>query len=354
MDSLKNLKFFWKNKKVYITGHTGFKGSWLSIFLNILGSKVYGYSFRPKKNSLFEKAHLNKIFLKNTYGDINNQKKIIDDIKNIKPDILFHLAAQPLVSESYKDPFKTFETNILGTLNVLEASKKVNSIKSILLVTTDKVYKDQGDKAYKEIDELGANDPYSTSKACMELLVETYVKSFINEKKFKSKISTVRSGNVVGGGDIAKNRLIPDILNSINKKKTLIIRNPNHIRPWQHVIEPLYGYIKLAQHQYSRKLINGNSWNFGPNKGSFIKVYEIVRKINDLKKIKYKISNKIKFKETNILKLDSTKSKHFLKWHPKLNIHQTINFVIKWNDLYNINKNAKQICENQILEYLKK
>ena len=354
MENFQKLKLFWKNKKVFITGHTGFKGSWLSIFLNMLGSKVYGYSLRPKQNSLFIKANLKKIFVRSVYGDINNLKKLKAETTKSKPEIVFHLAAQPLVKDSYEDPSKTFKTNVLGSLNILEAINCNDTVNSALLITTDKVYKDQGNKVYKEIDELGANDPYSTSKACMELLTASYIKSFFVNKKLYGKVATARSGNVVGGGDVAKNRLLPDIIDSINKEHELIIRNPSFIRPWQHVIEPLYGYIKLAQLQYTKKFIKNNSWNFGPNKESFLRVFDVVKKIRKFKNFNYRVNNKNKFKETKILKLDNRKSKKILKWFPKLNINQTIDLVISWNDLYNKNYNAKQNCEKQIMEYLRK
>ena len=287
MDNLNKLKKFWNGKKVFITGHTGFKGSWMCIFLNMLGAKIYGYSLKPNKISLYNQANCKKILKKNIFANINDFKKLKKEIGIIKPQILFHLAAQPLVSESFLDPLGTLNTNIIGTSNILSSIKKNKSLRSIVIITTDKVYKiKKGNKFYNEENELGGNDPYSTSKVCAEFVTQSYIESFFKKSKFKNIISTARSGNVIGGGDYSKNRLLPDIIKSINAKVKLSIRNPNHIRPWQYVIEPIFGYLKLAQAQYEKKVTNKNaSWNFGPNYSSFVKVKDIIKKINKHKKI---------------------------------------------------------------------
>lgn len=356
MASEKKLKKFWKNKKVFITGHTGFKGSWLSIILNLLGAKVYGYSLPPKKKSLFNQAKCKKFLKKNIYANIQNYYFLKQKISNIKPEIIFHLAAQPLVSRSFEDPLETLNTNIIGTTNILNLIKYQKSIKSVVIITTDKVYEiKRNNKLYDEDDALGGKDPYSSSKVCTEIIMNSYNETFYKNNFLKNRVSTARSGNVIGGGDYSKNRLFPDIIEAINKNKKLIIRNPNYIRPWQHVIEPLLGYMKLAELQFKNKQINIKrpAWNFGPNKNSFVKVIKIINYIKKKIKLKTRIHRKQTFFETKILKLNSNKAKKYLNWHPVWNLTESIDNVIEWNRLYKKTKNAKQICEIQILKYLK-
>ena len=352
--SLINLHKFWKNKKVFITGHTGFKGTWLSIFLNMFNAQIFGYSLKPEKLSLFNQTKTFEFCKKNFYSDINNLKKLKKNLSQSKPEIVFHLAAQPLVSDSYSNPTSTFNTNILGTVNLLEATRNIKSIKSIVIITTDKVYKiNKSNKSYVENDEIGGKDPYSASKACTEIIVNSYIESFFKNGFLKNKISTARSGNVLGGGDYSKNRLMPDILRAINHNKELVIRSPEHVRPWQHVIEPIYGYVLLAQKQYQKKITNPNhAWNFGPRKDNFIKVNQIIKKVKKIKKIKKIVIKKSKIKETKILKLNSNKAMKNLRWKPKWSISQTIEKIIVWNDLNKKNKETKKICEEQIVDYL--
>ncbi len=356
MEKYKNLRNFWKNKKVLVTGHTGFKGSWMCIMLNLLGAKIYGYSLKPEKTSLFNQSKCSNFLKKNFYSDIRNEKKLYKIINQVKPEILFHLAAQPLVTEGFENPIDTFNTNIIGTLNVLNSIKKCRSIRSAVIITTDKVYKTKNiNRFYSENDELGGVDPYSASKVCAEIITNSFIKSYYSKTIHENKISSARSGNVVGGGDYAKNRLLPDIIKSINSNKKLKVRNPNHIRPWQHVIEPTFGYLKLAQFQYDNKLKKIDaSWNFGPNKKSFVKVIDIINKISKVKNIKIKINNKIKFSETKVLKLNNSKAKKYLKWKPKWNLNKCLNNVIEWNERFKKSNNAKEICENQIINYLNK
>lgn len=355
MDSKKKLKKFWKNKKVFVTGHTGFKGSWMSILLNILEAEIYGYSLKPNKKSLFNQANCKSFLKKNFYGNIKNLKDLENKIKKSKPSILFHLAAQPLVSESFADPLETFNTNILGTANVLYAARKISSIKSIVIITTDKVYKiKNSNRKYNELDELGGKDPYSTSKVCAEFITNSLKESLFKKRNISYKISTARSGNVIGGGDYSKNRLLPDIIKCINSKKKLTIRSPNSIRPWQHVIEPIVGYLKLAELQFKKKRLHKNqTWNFGPNKSSFVKVNDVIKIIQKKYFLRFKVKKNKKFFETNILKLDNNKSKKNLKWYPIWNLQKSLDSVMEWNDKF-INKNdPKKICENQINNYLK-
>ena len=350
---------FWKNKKILITGHTGFKGSWLIIILRTFGARIFGIALKPEKDSLFKRASLKNEIEKSYILNIKNFNKLNEIIDKHRPEIIFHLASQALVSESYKDPYKTFETNFIGTLNVLEILKKKKFIKSVIFVTSDKVYKINPKKiqTFKEHDELGGDDPYSASKVGQEILVNSFVKSFFNNMYLKNRVSTVRSGNVIGGGDNSKNRLVPDILRSLNKNKILNLRNPEHVRPWQHVIEPLYGYIILAQKQYENVSKNlPTNWNFGPNMNNFVKVEKIVslsKKITKNLKINIVKKSNISFKETKILKLDNKLSKKHLGWQPKWNIYKTLDKVFEWNKLNKKNISLLKICKNQIQEYFK-
>jgi len=356
MENIDNLNKFWYKKKVFITGHTGFKGSWLSIVLKYLKSNIYGYSLKPKKNSLFKLSKIEKKLSSNTYSDINDLTKLKKKIKSIKPDIIFHLAAQPLVLDSYKRPIETFNTNIIGTLNVLECAREVNSIKSIIIITTDKVYKiKKNNKTYNELDELGGLDPYSASKVGSEIIVNSYIKSFFQKTRLKNKISTARAGNVIGGGDFSTNRLIPDIVSSIKNKKKLIVRNPNHVRPWQHVLDPLMGYLILAEKQYKNPInTRGYAWNFGPQKKNFKKVIDIVKFIKKIHNFNYIFLKSKKINETQILKLNSNKAIKKLKWISKWNLTQTLKNTLEWNSLVNKGLSAKEACEKQFLMYINK
>ena len=345
---------FWKGKKVFVTGHTGFKGSWLVIFLKMLKADIIGYALKPEKNSLFNKARCKKLLKKNIYGDIKNYDSLRQNINRYKPEIIFHLAAQPLVSESYKNPILTFKTNAVGTANLLDIIKKNTKIKSVVIVTTDKVYQSSKEKKiFEENDNLGGKDPYSISKVSAELITRSYIDTILN-KKIKNKISTARSGNVIGGGDYSKNRLLPDIIKSINNKKTLTIRNPNNIRPWQHVIEPTFGYIKLAKMLYYFKGYEKNpAWNFGPEKKNFVTVIKIVEYFKkNTKKLKVKVKKTNRFYETKILKLNSNKSKKKLGWKPKWDLIQSLKKVNEWNNLYNKKIDPNKICQDQINDYL--
>lgn len=348
---LNKLRKFWRGKKVFITGHTGFKGCWLSIFLNLLNAKLYGYSLKPEKKSLFKKILCKKIFQDETYANINNYKLLKKKILKSRAEIVFHLAAQPLVINSYQAPIKTFKTNIFGTINLLEVLRISKSIKSVVIITTDKVYKIKDKNIlFNENHELGGIDPYSASKVCAEVVAESYFKSFLKEKN-QINMSIARSGNVLGGGDHSKDRIIPDIINAIKYKKKLIIRNKKSVRPWQHVIEPLKGYILLAQKQFNKeiKIIN-NKWNFGPTKKNFITVEKIIYKIARFYKIDKIKFSKSKFKETKQLKLNSKKSKKYLNWESKLKIDDIIKNILELE--FSKSKNLEKIMRKQIIKYL--
>ena len=355
-NNLSSLQKFWKNKKIFLTGHTGFKGSWLIIFFHLLGAKVYGYSLKQEKLSLFNILKLNQILKKSIIGDIRNKSKLKKYLLNCKPDFLIHMAAQPLVRDSYDDPKYTFDVNTIGTLNILDTVREIKTIKNVLIITTDKVYKNKNKKIFfSENDELGGEDPYSNSKACAELICQSYSKSFF----LRDKIScvTARAGNVIGGGDFAKNRVIPDFFRSLKEKKVLYLRYPNAIRPWQHVIEPLYGYILLLMKIDKNKNPVSGGWNFGPKKINNINVNKVVSILNKnfKNKVKIKVNSKKKnlYKESDVLKLSSYKSKKSLGWMPKYSILKSLRLISEWEIFYV--KNKKEVLDftkRQIMNYL--
>ena len=347
---------FYKNKKVFMTGHTGFKGSWLYFFLNNMGAEISGYSLPPDKSSpsLYKLLNIDKNDDFNT-KDIRDFKILKVSIEDFQPDIVFHLAAQPLVRHSYIFPKKTFDTNVSGTLNILESVRKIKKIKSTVLITSDKVYDISKNRVFKEEDKLGGVDPYSASKVCCEFLFSSYVNSFF-KKNFSQRIATARAGNVIGGGDFSEDRLIPDIYASAKKRKKIILRNPKSVRPWQHVLEPLSGYLLLAEKLYKNQLKNQiQNWNFGPNLDSCKPVGYIAQKFSKSLGLKVKIirsKNKLYSPETHLLRLSNFKSKKYLNWHPQWNLNKSIDKIIEWNKekLY---KKPINICEEQIKEFLK-
>jgi CDP-glucose 4,6-dehydratase len=359
MKKTKINKNFWRKKKVFITGHTGFKGSWLSMILKDLGCEIYGYALKPNNSkNLFDECKLSKIFKKSIISDVRNFKNLHKQIKLIKPDIIIHLAAQPLVIDSYIRPHYTFDVNFMGTLNLLDCIKKSN-IKRTLVITTDKVYRNNNSKSFfKESDQLGGNDPYSASKAAVEIMVNSYAKSFFHLNK-NIYIATARAGNVVGGGDWSKNRLIPDFFSCLFGRNNLLVRNPGHTRPWQHVMEPLVGYILLIQSMpFRNKNLNDDiAWNFGPlDKSNFSvkKILEILCKQNN-KKIKINFLKKSsKLKESKNLAISGKKAKKFLNFQSKLTIGKTLKLCTDWYGAYNkSNSNSYIVMQEQIKNYLK-
>ena len=348
-----NIKKIFKNKKVLITGHTGFKGSWLTMWLLKLNAKVIGYSINvPDKKSLFFLCNIepNIVHIK---GDVRDYKKLSEIIMKYKPDFIFHLAAQSLVFASHKIPKFTFSTNIIGTLNILEIIKNVSFVKSAVIITSDKAYKNKELKrGYKESDELFGEDPYSASKSCAEIISNSYFKSFFITKK---NVATARAGNVIGGGDWSRDRIVPDYFKSKIKKKKIIIRNPKSTRPWQHVLEPIGGYLILAYLLFKKKRdVRNNSFNFGPANNSKNKtVFDLVSVLSE-KKIELK-KNEIKNsrKETILLQLDIKKSKEILNWSPVLNFNETCNLTKAWYLNYiNSKKKIKNFTYSQIDKYI--
>lgn len=351
---MKNIIEVFKNKKVLITGHTGFKGSWLCKLLLEFGSRVSGISLEAEKISLYNLLKLGNE-VNSHICDIRKVENIENIIKEINPDIIFHLAAQPLVIESYNNPLYTFETNIIGTINILEAIRKLNNLECAIMITTDKVY-DNKEWAwgYRENDSLGGNDPYSSSKACAELVIKSYKKSFFENLN----IATARAGNVIGGGDFAKDRIIPDIVRAIEKNESVELRNPNSVRPWQHVLDVLYGYLLLAYNLIeNNKNISENkngdlpSYNFAPvdNKRTVEYITKVF--IDNIGRGSYKIkSQNTNKKEMNILRLDSSLARKELLWEEKFGTDEAIKQTALWYGEY---LNNKDITDKQIKDYIK-
>jgi len=351
MESMVDHRDFWKGKKVLITGHTGFKGSWLSQVLIQFEAELIGFSLEPNvdDNPLYFSLDLSSNIIE-SFGDIRSEELIHNVISKYKPEIIFHLAAQPLVRESYYNPVLTFETNVMGTVNLLEAVRKNTCVKSCVCITTDKVYKNkEWHWGYRENDTLGGHDPYSNSKACCELVIESYRNSFFLNNS-DQLIASVRAGNVIGGGDFSKDRLLPDIMNSIFLNKKLEIRSPKAIRPWQHVLDPLNGYLILANKLFSGESKYCDAWNFGPNPEGFAQVDEMIKLINNIhfEDIDIDLVD-ADLHETSTLKLDISKAKQELSWDPNWDLKNTIEKVYEWySDYFKSPSNAKTTTINQI------
>ncbi|NGX56462.1 MAG: CDP-glucose 4,6-dehydratase [Candidatus Anoxychlamydiales bacterium] len=351
----------YNKKKVFITGHTGFKGSWLLLWLAKLNAEITGYSLPPNTNP--NHIDLLKINYNSIYGDICDFSKLESSIIRNKPEIIFHLAAQPLVLNSYLNPMNTIQTNIIGTTNILEICRKLPFIKALVIITSDKCYLNKNDitKVYNENDKLGGKDPYSASKACVEILSKSYQSSFFSLKDYKIKhnllIATARAGNVIGGGDWSLNRIIPDIVKKAVNREKVEIRNPYSIRPWQFVLESLSGYLTLGQKLLEEKSLYAQSWNFGPSLNDSFNVLQMLEKFQKYwGKIDYKFLNVSSQKlEADFLKLDSSKANKFLSWKPIYNLEQTLLNTSDWYKEYYIKKTPISIKQlNNYIDFAKK
>lgn len=346
---------FYKNKKVLITGNTGFKGSWLTIWLNKLEANVVGYALEPNTNpSMYKKLNLEQKCTQ-IIGDILDAEKIKRVFEIYKPEIVFHLAAQPLVRKSYIEPILTYQTNVIGTLNVLEAAKKCESVKSFINVTTDKCYENNDEKiAFKEEDKLGGFDIYSSSKACSEILTASYRHSFLAEEN-SFGLASVRAGNVIGGGDWAEDRLISDCIKAINNNEIISLRNPKSTRPWQFVLEPLLGYLSLAKNLYRDKTNFSEAFNFGPDEKNIMTVEEIVKEVINLyQKGEYTINKKCDFHEAKNLTLNTEKAKEKLNWKNLYPTKEAIKETLLWyKNFYQNNVDMYEFTINQINNFEK-
>ncbi len=344
---------FWKDKRVFLTGHTGFKGSWLALWLNSLGAIVKGYALEPiTEPDLFTVAQVAQN-MDSEIGDIRDFATLQSSMKIFNPDILIHMAAQPLVRFSYDEPVETYATNVMGTVNVLESGRICPNLKAIINVTTDKCYENkEWVWGYREDDPMGGYDPYSSSKGCAELVTSAYRRSFFHNDSSPS-LASVRAGNVIGGGDWADDRLIPDILRAFEKNKPVIIRNPLSTRPWQHVLEPLSGYLVLAQHLYEHGDDYAEGWNFGPDDDDAKPVNWILTRMVKAwgQGAGWQLDDKNHPHEAGYLKLDCSKARARLNWTPTWKLTHTLNKIVDWQQAWQKNDNMQIHCLNEIQEY---
>jgi len=343
----------YKGKKVFLTGHTGFKGSWMLKILSLLGSEIKGYALEPKmQNDLFYLIEGEKL-CESVIADLRDKKRLESEIVAFQPDFVFHLAAQPLVRLSYEIPAETFEVNVIGTANVLDGVKLLQKKCSVVLITTDKVYhNNEWEYPYRENDRLGGYDPYSASKACAELLIDSYRNSFFNSKDYDihlKGIAVARAGNVIGGGDWSKDRLIPDIVRSLMENKPIVIRNPNAVRPWQHVLEPVVGYLSLGMHLENQPVDFSQAYNFGPHAEDALSVEEMLQlAIAAWGSGDYQIKQEANQPhEAGLLKLDISKVKSEMNWIPKVNAVKTVKMTIEWYLNFLLNKKQNILFTTQ-------
>lgn len=346
---------FWKNRRVFITGHTGFKGAWLSQWLKIMGADVTGFALEPiTRPNLFNILHLEKK-MESQIGNICNFDLLSEAINSAKPEVIFHLAAQALVHEAYDDPIGTLKTNIIGTANLLEAARNCDSAKVLINVTSDKCYQnDELAVPFVESDKMGGNDIYSCSKGCSELVTDAYRKSFY--QKSTLMIATARAGNVIGGGDWSKNRLVPDIVKAFSLNQSVSIRNPLSIRPWQHVLEPLSGYLLLAETMWEKGRTFEGPWNFGPGESGEITVEKMTETMANIWEngASWEISANPFPPESSFLKLDCSKARIQLNWKPTLSIEDTIKWTMEWYKNMYLNNDMEEFTINQILRYMER
>jgi CDP-glucose 4,6-dehydratase len=351
---------FYRDKKILITGHTGFKGSWMCEVLLNAGAKVYGYALKPEEESLWNILGLESK-TETCYGDIRDAKTLIEFVQRVQPEVVIHMAAQPLVRLSYEEPAYTYETNVMGTVNILEAVRKTDSVKSFVNVTTDKVYKNkEWEWGYREDEELNGYDPYSNSKSCSELVTSSYKNSFFNAETggHKVAITTCRAGNVIGGGDFAKDRIIPDCIRAAYKKEDIVVRNPYSTRPYQHVLEPVVAYLMIAQEQYEDITKAGN-YNIGPNETDCYSTGDVVGAFvsewtkqtgEDIKWIKKHDGGP---HEANFLKLDCSKVKKTFGWNPVWTVKEAMEEIVEWHKAYRDENDMESVTLSQIRKYIK-
>jgi CDP-glucose 4,6-dehydratase len=343
---------FWEGKTVFLTGHTGFKGGWIAHWLNELGAEVHGYSLEPPTQpNFFTETHLHNRLACSVIGDIRDFAALTNALKTAKPDIIIHMAAQPLVRESYNTPVETFAVNVMGTVNVLEVVRQVGTAKAIVNITTDKCYENKEWLwPYRENDRLGGQDPYSASKACAEIAAAAYHNSFLANANIQ--MASVRAGNVIGGGDWATDRLIPDFLRALDADETLKIRSPNAVRPWQHVLEPLSGYLLLAEKLYTEGGAFAGAWNFGPNDDDTKPVSWIVDQLcARTPGAKWQTENAQHPHEASLLKLDSSKAKAKLCWAPRWTLQVALNKTMEWHHAWRNHEDMAAITTQQIHAY---
>lgn len=342
---------FWQGKRVLITGHTGFKGSWLSLWLSKKGAKLYGYALPPSTTpSFYDVAKLHSLFEQVWLSDIRNLAQLTEAIKTAKPDLVFHMAAQPLVRYSYDNPVETYAVNVMGTVNLFEAIRQCSTVRAVVNVTTDKCYANkEWVWPYRESEPLGGYDPYSSSKACSELVTAAYRDSYFQATGVN--VGSARAGNVIGGGDWSSDRLIPDVLRAASAGEEVVLRAPEAIRPWQHVLEPLSGYINLAEHLYSQGVGFAEAWNFGPNQQDAKTVRYIVDYLCQRLVSHWHCVEDAQKHEAHTLKLDSSKANTFLGWQPRWSLEEALDATLSWHEAYRSAKDMKEFSLGQIAQY---
>jgi CDP-glucose 4,6-dehydratase len=344
---------FWKGKRVFVTGHTGFKGAWLILWLRKLGATVTGYALQPPTEpSLFTIASA-AAGIRSITADIRDLQALAQALNEAKPEIVLHLAAQSLVHASYKDPVATFATNVLGTVNVLEASRQASGVRAIVNVTSDKCYENRGwQRGYGEDDAMGGHDPYSSSKGCAELVTAAFRRSFFSQPG-SAALASARAGNVIGGGDWAADRLVPDIVRAIVAGRPVEIRNPAAVRPWQHVLEPLHGYLLLAERLYAEPQTFAAGWNFGPSENDARDVLWIVKRFVELwgPQAKWALDGKTHPHEAAYLKLDASRAQEKLKWRPVLDLDTALRWIVDWHRAHAKGEAMDRFTDTQIAKY---
>ncbi|SNB45027.1 CDP-glucose 4,6-dehydratase [Geobacter sp. DSM 9736] len=350
-------KAFWNNRKVFVTGHTGFKGAWLSLWLHRMGAVVTGYALHPPTNpNLFELARVGEV-VDSVIADVRDGEAVGKAMISAAPDVVIHMAAQPLVRDSYVNPAETYAINVMGTVNVFEAVRRCRSVKAIINVTTDKCYENrEWVWGYRENEPMGGYDPYSSSKACSELVTAAYRNSFFNPRDFSSHgvaVASARAGNVIGGGDWAADRLVPDCVRALLQGEKLVLRNPEAVRPWQHVLEPLSGYLLLAQHLVEGGARYGEAWNFGPRDEDARPVEWIAQTLCASwgNGATYEVDSGQHPHEAHYLKLDCSKAGGKLGWNPRWDLAKSLDLIVDWTKAYQRNEDMRDVCLRQISEY---
>jgi CDP-glucose 4,6-dehydratase len=346
---------FWRGRRVLLTGHTGFKGSWLSLWLQKLGANVAGYALPAESaKSLFELAEVGKQ-MESVYADIRNLQHLRELCERFQPEVVFHFAAQSLVRRSYLEPIETYQVNVMGTVHLLEAVRSTESCRAVVNITSDKCYENrEWTWGYRESDQIGGHDPYSSSKGCAELVTAAYRLSFFEAQDTKRvAVATARAGNVIGGGDFSKDRIVPDFMAAMKNGNPLYVRNPDAVRPWQHVLEPLSGYLLLAEKLWNEPAQYAQGWNFGPSPDDVRSVRWIVEKLNEYsgKRISWEVGPTSRLHEAHLLVLDSAKARMMLDWKPRWTLEQALKAVVRWHNALEAGESLRDVVIQQITSY---